>query len=210
MVKLIGPALGQAASGSLAGALTYSSTKGRAYVKSYKKPAQPQSKKQMAMRAAMTFLSQQWGTFSQPYKDTWNDLATYNNVSPFNAFQSENLTRFRNFNAPSVAYPAAETGSKSGGGPWSVDGGIRALAVNITTSVQNQQWAFGIYNVSGNLVQPTWSDLVGVMLTISPTAHTFIWTQHNPGTYWITFVPWTTTGRFFPPAIGWKSGLVTG
>ncbi len=210
MVKLTGPALGQAASGSLAGALTFSQSKGRHYVKSFKKPKQPNTKPQMAMRAAMTFLSQQWGIFSQPYKDTWNGPAAYAGISPFNAFQRENLTRIRNLLGPTVAYPAAETGAKSGGGPWSVVGAPRELVVNIETSVQNQQWAFGLYNVAGGSIQPVWSDLIGIMPTLGTGPHAFPWTQHTPGTYWITFIPFSTTGKFFPPAIGWKSAIVTG
>lgn len=210
MVKLIGPALGQTASGSLAGALTFSQTKGRAYVKSYKRPKQPDSKPQMAMRAAMAFLSQQWGIFSDPYKNSWNGPAAYAAISPFNAFQGANLTRIRNFKGPTVAYPAAETGDKSSGGPWSVTGAPRQITVALETSVQNEQWAFGIYHVAGNGVQPGWQDLIGIMPTLAPQPHTLKWTQHTPGTYWMTFIPWTTTGKFFPPAIGWKSGVVTG
>lgn len=210
MVKLIGPALGQAASGSLAGALTFSSSKGRSYVKRYKKPKQPNSKPQMALRAAMTFLSQQWGAFGAGYKATWNDLATYRNISPFNAFQAENLSRFRNHLAPSVVYPATEVGSKCIGGGWDVRGGVREIQVDLTVTAPQDQWAWTIYNVSASLVQPKWYDLIGVLPSLAVSTETFHWPQHTPGTYWITFGQFTTTGRSFFPTVGFKSAVVTG
>jgi len=158
----------------------------------------------------MTFLSEQWQNFSAPYRATWNDLASARNISPFNAFQGHNLTRYRNFLAPSVTWPTAETGAKAFGGGWDVRGGIRQIEVDLIVNVLNDQWGYNLYHVTASDLQPTWSDLFGVLPSLGVGTFTFYWPQKTPGTYWITFSAFTTAGRSFLPTAGWKSAVVTG
>lgn len=106
MVKLTAPLHSQAASGSLAEALTFSSWKGRAYAKQKGLPADPKSGGQVSFRTMFKFLTTQWDLLSTANQATWDQLAIPQHIAPYNAYVQHNLDRWYNFNAPSKVYPA--------------------------------------------------------------------------------------------------------
>jgi len=108
MVKLQGPIFSLHASGSLAGALVFSSWKGRPYARELVIPSNPQSGAQVGRRAMFSYLSKIWDGLSTANQATWDDLAEELVASPFNAYIGVNMTRCHNFLAPSYVYPAAE------------------------------------------------------------------------------------------------------
>lgn len=108
MVRLKGQLLSLDASGSLAKTLTFSSWKGRAYAKKFSVPTDNQQTGHLGMRAAMSFVSQQWKGLSTANKDTWNAPATEHQISEFDAYVSLNLLRAVETNAPTKANPPVE------------------------------------------------------------------------------------------------------
>ncbi|KKL03779.1 hypothetical protein LCGC14_2622690, partial [marine sediment metagenome] len=96
MVKVNAPAMSLDASGSLAGALTFSKWKGRNYVRQLVRPSNPRSGGQVGVRAMFKFLSQIWAGLAPADKTSWEDRADDKVISPFNAFMGYNQFRWRN------------------------------------------------------------------------------------------------------------------
>lgn len=209
MVKLKGPALGQRASGSLAQAVIFSNSRGRAYLKKSAKPKQPRTKPQVAMRAAATFLSPQWSVWVQAVRDTWIPKAKAAEISPFNAYQRDNLARLRNHLAPSAATPPTLLGNHASIDNFSVTGFTRRLRVKWNITNPNQGWGFKIFHVSGTGITPLWSDLIGIAPSLYAGPLTWWWQQNVPGLYWIAYTRFAYTGWQNPAAISWLSGTVT-
>jgi len=210
MVKLTGPALGQSASGTLAESVIFSSCKGRSYLKTYKKPKQPRTMPQVAMRAAMSFLSSQWVNVLPAFRETWLPAAQAAAISTFNAYQAANLNRMREGLAPSVFTPPSESGNAALIANWQVLDGIRSITIRFNISDPRQGWGITIYNVPGTGIQPTWHQLIHVTPALSTGWHDYVWPQKTPGTYWFTFKLFTGTGKTQAPASFWYDGIVTG
>jgi hypothetical protein len=96
MVKTKGPMMSLNASGTLAGIMQFQQRKGGGCLKKNATPKNPRSAKQTSIRACMKFLSQQWHLIDPTPKATWTERAELLNISPYNAYISTNLERFRN------------------------------------------------------------------------------------------------------------------
>lgn len=177
MVKLTGPGLSTDASGSLADQLTFSSWKGKSYLKKHRKPKQPRAKGQVAMRAMMGFLSAAWAALSSADKATWTDLANRTNIPPFNAYQAENLKRWRSGRQPSQAYPAAEIITCNNSLNYSVTPIPQAVLHLWEPRAFAGEWGWLIFH--DTLVYPGthWYKLVYATANIVP--HIFKW-KHAP------------------------------
>lgn len=106
MVKLRGPMMSMAASGTLADTITFATWKGRPYARERVIPSNPQTGAQTGRRAMMKWLTQSWVDVDAPDRATYQDIADGLVASTFNAFISENLKAWHNFLAPSFPYPA--------------------------------------------------------------------------------------------------------
>jgi hypothetical protein len=100
MVKVTRPIMSQAASGSLADAVTVSKWKGRPYVRTHVKPTDPKSGAQLGRRAMFSFLSLEWPLFTEAQKVCWEALANELDVGTGNAYLHFNLKRWHNFLPP--------------------------------------------------------------------------------------------------------------
>ncbi len=208
MVKLKGPGLALSAGGSLADQLTFSSSKGTAYLKRKSKPSQPHTKPQVALRAAMKFLSQQWAIMPNSAKDTWPPLAVPTNISAYNAFIAYNIDRARNHRGFSRTYPATETGSFANPTTWSITGHIRRIRHTFDITNLNQNWTVSFCHVTASGIQPTWKDVVQILYTPFNGTYVLDWYPVPAGTYWFSQIRSTNTGKFLWWA-GWRSGTVT-
>jgi len=83
------------ASGSVAGALTFSRWKGRQYVRQLVTPANPKSGLQVGIRSTMRFLTQQYASLSDANKALWATDALVDNITPLNADVRFNQKRAR-------------------------------------------------------------------------------------------------------------------
>jgi hypothetical protein len=103
--------MSESASGTVAGLVTHSSWKGRSYARMAVTPDDPKSTGQVSNRAALTFLSHNWGsTLSAADRATWDAQTTPAQPTPFNAFLKYNLDRWHQGKAPSKRPNQVEAG----------------------------------------------------------------------------------------------------
>lgn len=196
MVKLTGPGLGAAASGTLADELIFSNWKGKAYLKKYAKPKQPRTADQVAMRAILSFLSKAWAAISSADQATWDQLAEPSRISPFNAYQRENLKRWRTFLPPSTTYPPGtgiQHGSTTG---YGVVGQRRKMLCTFNILTLPVLWGLTIHHVSGDLVPIKWNDLVHIEHITHTGWYTFTIGPFEPGLVWLCFNRFNTDALF--------------
>lgn len=179
MPRVDGPLFSLAASGQLGNSIVYGSWKGRPTVRTYKKPANPNTITQQGQRAAGGGVSKLWANLTQPEKDSWDTLAAQDNVSGFNAFQKKNLNFF-----------GAGTGKLEAADPpndpqASIDdvsapsivenGNINTLSVDLDT-VTAENFAIAFLRVAQGAPGPTAmnkNNLIGIVYAASNASFTF-------------------------------------
>jgi len=208
MVKVLGPMMSFEASGTIGNIATFSKWKGRPYVRQRVIPANPKSVLQVSTRAMMKFLSQAWAGVGATPKGSWDELAAASQISAFNAYIARNQMRYREFQAPSQTYPAAETGTQpvatfdsATGGPSYID-----LAATITTL--NQVWGVMIFRSATGTFTPSRANCIAVVAITGTGA--FVYTDSNlaAGTYYYDMKFFTTEGGLGADE-GEKTGTAT-
>ncbi len=199
VVKTTGPALSVGASGSLASELTFSNWKGKSYLKMHRKPNQPRTPPQVAMRAMMTHLSTSWTLFSDADHDAWQTLADERNISPFNAYQRFNLDRWRNFLAPSKI-PTIDTTLNFGGSGWPTPVAVyRGIEISGTVPSIGGAWAGAYFSTPSAGGPMTWDTVIYFQKLLALGAFTWTWRPLSPGTYYITVSRIGIQGRLYLP-----------
>ena len=178
MVKVYGPMMSLDASGSVAGALTFSKWKGRNYVRQRVVPANPRSALQVAVRAMLKFLSQAWTNVGSTPQASWEDLADASAISAFNAYVGKNQARWREFQAPSQTHPAAETGTEPVATLDSATGGVRHIDHEFTVTTLNDVWGVMIFRSPTGSFNTAISNCIAV-LEVDQTG-TLVYTDSNP------------------------------
>ena len=207
MVKVTAPVMSLEASGSLAGALVFSKWKGRPYVRSLIRPANPRSPGQTFNRAMMKFLSG-----SHPAKDSgemlsWLTIAEGLKISTFNAFVRQNMRDWQSFLAPTQATPADRTGTPPGIPTLVVTGGQRRADLAITPGSPGPDWGYIIHRAltTGFVPGPT-----NVVAVVAGGAGTNYWTDSPllPDEYFYVVTQFNAIGLMGDPSIE-DSGVVT-
>lgn len=208
MVKVHAPAMSMEASGKLGGCIVFAKWKGRAYARSLVKPHNPRSPMQYGVRSMMRALSQHWVDMTAPNKATFNDLAEATNISPFNAYISYNMSRWREGKGIAVAYPAAAIITPTTLSTFTASAAARHidLAITLTSGTNNLGVAIARDLTTGFV--PTWANTIRVLVNAAGTS--FPWTDGPlvPDTYYYRAAALTNDG-----VIGtWKTecnGIVT-
>lgn len=185
MVKVYGPLFSISATGTLAKAVTFSSWKGRAYVRQRVIPANPQSGPQTGMRAMLKFLSQQWTNLSDAEKADWTTRAAATVISPFNAYVAYNQSRWRSYLNPSKLDPADETGTEPGVPITTPTGGIRQIQLSIADhATLRPDWAYVIHRSTLTGFTPAFSNVVAIVEWDASNTTIYIDTPLAIGTYY--------------------------
>lgn len=173
MVKLTGPGTAEKASGTLAGTLVFSHTKRGAYLKRHRKPKQPNTQPQFAMKAMLKGLSPAWHLASAYNQATWNPLATQREITPFNAYLGYNLARWRRKLPPTRAFPELGTiVTRTWGQPTlQTIGRYVEITWNLTALVNG--WFIPIYRTLDGFADGTWYQLIGQVYQTAPGVGTF-------------------------------------
>jgi hypothetical protein len=195
MVKVLGPAMSLEASGSLGGIMTFSKWKGRPYVRSLVRPANPKSGGQVGCRSLFKFLSQNWASVSAPSKATWETRADQKVISPFNAFMAYNQSRWRDFLAPSAADPAAAAMTPSVTGTIVATAGVRSVTLTIPTTTANDGWGVLVFRSTGTGFSSAFDNLIGVGLISGTDDVTVVDTPLEADTYYYNFRTFTLDGQ---------------
>lgn len=178
-----GPLMSLDASGSVAGTITYSKWKGRNYVRQLVTPANPQTVKQVSVRAMMRFLSQSWAAHSAVEKATWDDLAAASQVAAFNSYMAKNMLRWRNFLAPSIEFPAAAGDLAATLGTLTATGGVGQITLSQVITTANQNWCLLIFRSLTGTFTPSFSNLQRVVLGEGAGPIVFVDTPLKAGAY---------------------------
>ncbi len=182
MATVKGPLFSIDASGTVGGAIVYSSWKGRSYVRQHAVPANPKSVGQLSVRAMMKFLSQDWTNLSTVQKAVWETRAAVTNISPFNAFLGYNMTRWGLYKTPSIADPAAESNTAGVIDTPVATAGSRSILISLDVDTLNDNWGALIYRSDSTPVNPTRNNMVQVVKADAAETYTWLDFPLTPGT----------------------------
>jgi hypothetical protein len=187
-----GPLLSLGASGKFAGALVYSTWKGRPTVRQLVTPSNPKTVGQVAQRAMFAFLAQNWANLSGADQATWETLAAQTSISPFNAYLQWNLGRWTQYQFP-MDTPTAAAGTVPVMGAGTLTGGIGQYSLSQVITTAN--------DISGIVVIQDGSAIVTPLKTMTVAIEDYqgspvvrIVTPVEPGTYHVRVAGFTTGG----------------
>jgi len=145
------------------------------------------------------FLTKSWEGLSAGEQATWNETAAINNLPAYNAFLEVNLNRWRNFFAPTKAYPAAGTGTPPTSAFQIAAAGVRRVNITIVGIAANDLWAWAIFRSTTTPVVPNFNNLIAMELPAAPSGTAYHEdTPLEAGTYYYNFQAFTTTGSLCP------------
>jgi len=195
MVKVNAPAMSLDASGSLGGALVFSKWKGRNYIRTLVRPSNPRSELQVAVRAMMKFLAQNWASMTAPEKADWLLLAKATSISAFNAMVAANMTRWRQYLAPSTMTPALETGTFQASGAATAVGGFHQVTISFPIAGVNDGWGIALIRSTANDAPTDLGHVVAVIPT--PAAEAIQYTDAGlvAGKYYYWWRRFTRAGK---------------
>jgi len=195
MALVKAPLLSLSASGAIGDALVFSTWKGRAYVRSLVKPANPKTGGQIGVRSAFKFLSQIWSDLGDTEQGTWEELADAASVAPFNSFMKYNLLRNRNFLAPVQSYPAAEALTADTIDTFSATAGERQITIDVSAlNVETDNWGILLYRGLVTAFTPAFDNLIAVIHCESGVTAAFVDTPLVPDEYFYDAKAFTIDG----------------
>jgi len=183
MVKIKGPLSSTAASGSVGGALTFATWKGRPYVRELVKPKNPNSGKQNSLRVMLGFLSGHWSQMTDARKNSWIPRASQKGISPFNAFVGANMSKWRSFLGISLLPDWSAQNNNGELQLPNITAGRHMLTVEIDLDYDRQSWVVMLFRAKGAPVTPAFNNLVWMQAIDGPTPYVFVDTPLDPGTY---------------------------
>lgn len=194
MVKVNAPAMSLDASGSLAGAITYSKWKGRNYVRQLVRPSNPRSGGQVGVRAMFKFLAQIWAGLAPADKTSWEGRADDKVISPFNAFMGYNQFRWRNFLGFSFVDPATDAGSQAVWGLGTAIAGVRQITLSKAITTVNDGAALGIHRALTTGLTVSFANCIAVIPAASIATFTYVDTPLVPDEYFYNWSVFTDEG----------------
>lgn len=182
------------AAGGLGKILIFSQSKGRAYAKQWKKPSNPKTRPQVAMRAIAAFLAHDWTNLAQAIKDTWIDQAQNRNISPYNAYLSANIARWRDHLAPSWTPSAIGVGPQATMYAAATIAVARGIRYRQYVNIKNAGWPALLYRVDSFGQTKRWDYLIAALAIPTSGYVEFTWPVSTPGTYYFAISKAINTG----------------
>lgn len=195
MVKVQAPALSLGASGSIGGAMTFATWKGRPYVRSLVKPANPKSGGQVGIRAMFKFLSQDWTNIGATPQASWETRADQKIISPFNAFMGYNQFRWRDFLAPTNTDPEDTTDTGSTVGVTTATAGVRSVTLSIPITTAADGWGVLVFRSLTTAFATAFDNLIGVVKVSGTDTLTWVDSPLVADTYYYNFREFTLDGQ---------------
>lgn len=183
MALVQGPLFSEDASGTIAGALTYSKWKGRNYVRNRVDPKNPKSARQVGVRSMMQFLAKTWAGIAALSQSTWDALAASKQISAFNAFVGFNLARWQNFQGPTEENPAAEASTPLTISAHTYTGGSAQVTLSLTASGTTALQGIAIFRDTSAIVTTDWSKCIHILPCTTVGPHVWVDSPLVAGTY---------------------------
>jgi lysophospholipase L1-like esterase len=155
VVKTSGPLHSVRASGTIGDAITFANWKGRSYVRKRSKPTNPKTAPQIAARAGMRFLNNEWNTLDAADKASWQTRAARSNVAPYNSFLSVNLAVLRKNEPPYTAEPPAATTTAGDAPEIDATAGENQITLAIAAGTAAPDWGWAVYRALSSDEEPT-------------------------------------------------------
>ena len=210
MVKLKGPLQSTAASGTLAGVLTFGKTRTTHTLRKKPKPKQPNSGLQLSMRAMLQFLTREWKGLSAPNRTSWSAAPDAPDGSNYNKYLAHNLKRWRDWKAPSKSYPATETHLDAPAPSLDAQPGPRHVILTYQAEYEvRDNWAFLLYHSTTEIDRPERDKLIKLLHV--ETMDIQHWT-HQPlaaGTHYYALGTCSIDGLIAHDLFPKKSAIVT-
>lgn len=199
MAKVTAPLMSLGASGSVGGAITFSTWKGRPYVRQLVKPANPKSPLQVSTRAVMGFLAKNWSTISAADQATWQAIADTIVASPFNAYTKTNLKNWTQFLGPGQKSDLLRVGTfgTKVAAPLQLvaTGGVGQITITCDMDTQNDNWGLLIFRNPTTTFSAARDNLVGFVAQTAVGTTTWVDTPLVPATYYYTGLQLTLSGK---------------
>lgn len=206
MVKTKQPLFSLDATGKLGKALQFGHWKGRTVAGKRRNPAQPRTRAQLATRVFMTWLNNQWRTFTPSQTATWENAPNPRGLPLYHVYLAYNMNRikrlidithspFHMHALPSMTYPATETGNW---GWWT--GGTKtpmSKSVRWDRNVGNlqEQWGMIYFIGPAPMYRPTYNILVAVETVTTPGTASITIKDLPPGPVTINMMQFTKSGN---------------
>lgn len=198
MVKLKGPILSLEATGSLAGTVIVQQNKGRTYMRKLTAPAQPRSGPQVGNRAMFRHLTSRWGNLAIADRITWEDRADTLDLTSFDVYLKENLSRWGRGKDPGDVYPVIEDDSAGVANLLVLLPQGRGVIVAFLKDVIDQNQGFRIHRTLAPGLPPTPDNLVWIQSPVGVPADSWLDTPKEPDQYWYRLVPFSDHGTTGP------------
>jgi len=156
----------------------------------------------------MSFLVTRFSDLSIPEKATWQALAAKDLIPTYNAYLAANLERWRQFLAPSQAYPAAENGVLGDIDYWQATGGPAHVDLAADWYGIENNWGIIIFRSTSTGFTPSRSNAIAVVPHLLTSGTFYSDTGLPPATYYYKLRNFTTTGKLSTPS-GQASATVT-
>lgn len=195
MVKVQAPCLSLEASGSIAGAMVFSKWKGRPYVRSLVRPANPKSGGQVGIRQMFKFLSQQWQNVIAGSQATWETKADQQVVSQFNAYMGYNTFRWADFTAPTQHDPEDTANTAAVIGTTAAVAGVRSITVTAPITTANDGWGVAFFRSLSSSFATGVDNLRHVGRIVATADVVFVDSPLEAGTYYYNFREFTEDGQ---------------
>lgn len=192
MAVVSGPLMSLGASGKLGGAIVFSSWKGRPVVRQLVTPSNPQSAKQIARRAMMSFLTKYWAPLGATPQATWDTLAKSSNVSPFNSYVGNGQDNWTQFLPPTSSYKHA-AGVPATTAVITATGGVGQATLSVALGTLNDNWGVAIFAKLGSAPAGIFTEVVFVGTGVATPA-VFVITPLIPGTWHFKARPFSLYG----------------
>ncbi len=185
MVKLRGPMMSLAASGSLGKKLTFGKALGRPYARRLVIPGNPKTGGQISIRQMIKFLSQQWAGQSSVAQQSWQALADSNKIAPYHAYCKINAARWRSFLSPSIISTILPWTPSSNVATWTAVAGVREITLTMSTDGSaSTDWGFMLFASTSTGFTPAYSNLITLVQSNATTDVTFVHGPLPAGTYY--------------------------
>jgi len=193
MARVTGPLHSDDASGTLNGSMTFSKWKGRSYVRTTITPHNPQTAKQVGVRAMMRFLAQAWKSIAPTPQASWAALGTSRMISAFNAFVGVALTNWQTLLAPQQTYNATRATTPLTVTTQTAAGSAGAVTLTITPSGATAIWGVAIFRGTTGFT-PSFANCIAVLPTSTANPLTYVDSPLDAATYYYRSAVFNTDG----------------
>lgn len=195
MVRTKAPLVSLDAAGQIAGVMIHQTWKGRTYARKLTIPNNPNTAAQVGVRVMMSYLTKHWATLGPTTRDTWNELADQQMITPMDANVQDGLRRWTTGKYPTERYPAGELLAAMGASmPTPVQQGRGALITYANTPLNN-----GIGTILFRSTSPGFTPGPGNAITVQEyngeAWRTYLDTPLDPGTYYYRTYNFSIDGK---------------